>query len=413
MSLIRKKRQLGQIPRWRRRSFLETRDDAADSVQCVEVLEMYWMVCATGFSGCCESSSCEECEVIGSIDLSSTTTTTTTKTSTSYKDATTTSTSVTTSRSFEWHLETHTSGGSSTSTPGSITTSPSKTSDSTGGITTSVITSVNTINGVAVTSTSYHTVTATANADKSNSSSSTSTVTATANADKSNSSSSTSSDIALPIGIAIGAVLFVALLIAFFLLCRKRKQKRRQSMALLSAAPETPIPKEGFFKSLKDRFSVGITSPQLPAYVENDTGPVSPAMGELLGDVEHTPELPSGDDPSELPSSPREGSDGGNEVGLGVGMRGGERNVQELGLHEAPTRPSSRKEDLSGDGMKTRQGEELGPQETPSAPKEGENGKGAADGTLANSQSHAGHVLSFMQYEGGAGGRASGETRLG
>jgi hypothetical protein len=137
------------------------------------------------------------------------------------------------------------------------------------------LTSAQTVDGVPVTSIYFQTVTATANADTSNP------------------PSSSSSDIALPIGTAVGAVFLVALLIALFFIRLKRKQKRSQAVGLLSVEaqaappPDSPILKEGFFTSLGNRFSVGIGSLPPPACVENDKGPVAPGMVDLLGDVEH------------------------------------------------------------------------------------------------------------------------------
>jgi hypothetical protein len=292
-----------------------------------------------------------------------------------------------------------------TTNPRTTTTSPSKTSDSAGGATTDTVTSVHTVDGVPITSTYFHTVTATADADTSNP------------------PSSSSSTIALPVGIAVAVVFLSALLIAFFLLRRKRKNKQLQTVGLLSgeaqaiSPPGSPIPKEGFFRGLKNRFSAVIGSPPPPAYVENDKDPVSPGMVELLGDVEHTPELPSGDGgttmaPTELPSSPSEGNHvinaERNNVGLGVGLRDGERGIQELGSSDAPAPPPSRKDDLSGNIMTTtRQCEGFGPREIPSE------GVGVSRGTSALSQEHTGHVLSFMQYEGGTEGERSGAATLG
>jgi hypothetical protein len=283
MGLIQKEQQLRETLRWRR-SFLEIPDDASDSVQCDWIIS----ICSTTVI----SSTAHQAQIISTTDDG---------------------------------------GGVQTTNPPTTFFNPPKPSaDSAGEATTNTITSAHTVDGVPVTSTYFQTVTATANADTSNP------------------PSSSSSDIALPIGTTVGAVFFVALLIALFFIRLKRKQKRSQAVGLLSGEaqaappPGSPILKEGFFTSLRNRFSVGIGSPPPPACVENDKGPASPGMVELLGDVEHTSELPSGDGgmmtaPTELPNDER------NNVGLGVGLRGGEREVQELGSHEAPRAATEQK----------------------------------------------------------------------
>jgi hypothetical protein len=250
-------------------------------------------------------------------------------------------------------------------------------------------------------------------------------------------SSSSSSNIALPIGITIAVVAIIALLVAFFFFRRKRKQTREETeestvvKAAGAPASKSPNMSDGFFRSLKRGFSSGIGSPPPPAYAEHNKASTPPGMVELPGDTEHTAELPGvvPNVPTKLPSPPQEEhrgkiSEGRNTVGLGLGLKGEEKDSQEPGQNEAPTRPMGRREDPSGHRTTTdtgpasqRQDEEsdtmgIGLEGTSSPQQEGKEWKGAgiARGTLALSQRRAGsHVLSFMQYEpveGEGGGTA-------
>ncbi|KAA8913771.1 hypothetical protein FN846DRAFT_886406 [Sphaerosporella brunnea] len=355
-------------PRW---GMLEVRNDASDSVLCEQVLKKYWVVCSTGFRGCCESISCRACETLGPIDLGSASTSTSAASTVSTVTPTTVLNTVTSERS---------------------TTIPPTTTPTQPGATTNTIISISTSNGVPVTKTLLQT----------------STVTATSIADSSNTDSS--SNIGLPVGVAGGVVLVIALLIAFFLFRRKRKQRQQQTENPMGKAatptnPNTPNGNHGFFKTFKKRISVGLGSPP-PAYVEEDRDKTLPGVTELPGDTEHVAELSSEGwvmtVPTELPSPPlREGAGGaGNSGGHGLGLWGG--GIQEMD-HNA------RREDVPSAADSTTTSElqskesGAGPSKYSSAGQEGweQNGVGMSSGTPALGQKGTGsHVMSFMQYEG-------------